>query len=85
LLARKSLENIVNGAIASAGNDGVELLADRHADLRGSIGSGPSGGDIHFDTRSAQHRASSFDILEPVFPPPARERIIKNGGSMHWE
>jgi 4-diphosphocytidyl-2-C-methyl-D-erythritol kinase len=83
IFAGKALEHIVDSAVATAGNDGVESLANRHAHLGGSIGRGASGRDFHFHPRRVQNGLYRFDISQPMLPPTAGDGVVEKGGSAH--
>ena len=53
-LPRQTLEHIVNGAVASAGHDGIAAFANRHADLRCSTGSDARGSYLDFNAGRRQ-------------------------------
>jgi hypothetical protein len=70
-------------AIATAGDDGIESFADRHANLRSRVRSCARRSNINFDAGSSKDCSGSFHVLQTVFFSPARVWIVEKGGFAH--
>ena len=53
VLGGKTLQHVMNGAIAPAGDDGIESVANRRSDLRRGIGCCARRFDVNFDSGGA--------------------------------
>jgi hypothetical protein len=63
------LQNVVDGAITAAGNDGIETIADRPAHLCGGVGSSASRLRFHLNSGSPEHGRRPLNVMNPVFAP----------------
>ena len=81
--SNQSLEHIVNCAVATAGNDGLEAVANCHADLGGSVGRCLGGCNLHLDACSSQDRNRRFHVFDAVLFSSTRQRVVKECGFAH--
>ena len=80
-----ALENVMGGAIAATGNDGVTSAGDGLARLFARVGLAPRGFRGHLDPGLAQHGQCRFNVRQSPRAAPARQRVVEEGGLAHQD
>ena len=80
-----ALEDVMGGAIAATGNDGVTSAGDGLARLFARVGLAPRGLCRYLDPGLAQHRQCRFNVRQPPRAAAARQRVVEKSRLAHQD
>src|SRR5579872_3754321 len=82
-IPHQPLQDIVDGAVATAGEDSVISGLDRLARLSSGFSRPAGRQDLGFNSGTAQLVGGSFHLLDATVPPESRERVVDQQCALH--